>query len=148
MERKDEIVGWINENQSKSFICRELKCKQNTLNQYLKILYIEYKGNQGSKGKPSPFRNHVSFYLNKITFIISHKLKNKLIEDGIKDKRCEICGLDKWNDKEIPLELHHLDGNKKNNEICNLQILCPNCHAQTSNFCSKNIESYKNRLVK
>lgn len=40
---------------------------------------------------------------------------------------------------EIPLEVHHVDGDRLNNELSNLQLLCPNCHAQTDNYCGKNI---------
>lgn len=27
-----------------------------------------------------------------------------------------------------------MDGNRENNSLSNLQILCPNCHSQTDNF--------------
>ena len=40
--------------------------------------------------------------------------------------KCEVCGFDEF--KAI-LEVHHIDGNRKNNEIDNLIILCPNHHA-------------------
>lgn len=53
-------------------------------------------------------------------------------------RECEICGRTEWEGKEIPLCIHHKDGNHINNEISNLQILCPNCHAQTDNYCGKN----------
>lgn len=36
------------------------------------------------------------------------------------------------------MELHHIDGNTSNNKLENLQILCPNCHAQTDTFRAKN----------
>ena len=39
----------------------------------------------------------------------------------------------------IPLSLHHIDGNYKNNKVENLELLCPNCHALTDNFGSRNI---------
>lgn len=52
--------------------------------------------------------------------------------------KCEICNLTKWNNEDIPLELHHIDGDGLNNIKENLQLLCPNCHAQTDNFCGKN----------
>ena len=32
------------------------------------------------------------------------------------------------------LEIDHIDGDHKNNEKKNLQVLCPNCHALTPNF--------------
>ena len=48
--------------------------------------------------------------------------------------RCESCFLEKWKDCDIPLEVHHIDGDRTNNEINNLQLLCPNCHYLTDNF--------------
>lgn len=67
----------------------------------------------------------------------SHMLKLSLIRKGIKQRKCECCNLKDWNDKPIPIELHHIDGNSKNNELDNLMILCPNCHAQTDNYKSR-----------
>lgn len=54
---------------------------------------------------------------------------------------CEICKTSHWMGKEISLEVHHLDGNNKNNHQSNLQVLCLNCHAQTHNYKSKNIKT-------
>lgn len=51
--------------------------------------------------------------------------------------RCESCKLTKWLDQPIPLELHHIDGSRFNNEKENLQLLCSNCHAQTDTFKNK-----------
>ena len=51
---------------------------------------------------------------------------------------CEICAVSEWVEKKITLEIHHIDGDSKNNDVKNLQILCPNCHSQTDNFRSKN----------
>jgi 5-methylcytosine-specific restriction endonuclease McrA len=70
----------------------------------------------------------------------SSKLKNRLIAAGYKHARCEACGLTEWNGLPIPLELHHINGDSTDNRIENLRILCPNCHAQTSNR-GKNIGS-------
>ena len=39
----------------------------------------------------------------------------------------------------IPLEVHHIDGDSLNNEMSNLKLLCPNCHAFTDNYRGKNI---------
>ena len=49
---------------------------------------------------------------------------------------CELCG---WGEKNIytnsiPLEIHHIDGDYKNNQENNLQVLCPNCHSLTENY--------------
>lgn len=55
-------------------------------------------------------------------------------------RKCECCGLTEWQRQEIPLQVHHLDGDRLNNEEENLQLLCPNCHALTDNYCGKNIQ--------
>ena len=39
--------------------------------------------------------------------------------------KCAICG---YEDEEDVLEVHHIDSNRKNNNISNLIILCPICH--------------------
>lgn len=56
----------------------------------------------------------------------------------LRDWKCEKCGRTEWEGQKIPLCVHHIDGNHINNQIENLQVLCPNCHAQTDNYCGKN----------
>ena len=91
---------------------------------------ISYSGNKGGKGRPhSTSCVSALEYSQKNYGISSHRLKQKLIRDGLKEAKCEICGLSSWQGKEIPLELHHKDYNHYNNNLDNLQILCPNCHA-------------------
>ncbi len=68
----------------------------------------------------------------------SFKLKNRLIKEGIKKLECEVCGISSWRGKVLSLELHHKDGNRTNQHISNLELLCPNCHSQTETFRSKN----------
>lgn len=55
-------------------------------------------------------------------------------------RRCEKCGLTEWMGEEIPLQIHHIDGDHYNNELNNLQVLCLNCHALTKNFCKQKKE--------
>lgn len=54
--------------------------------------------------------------------------------------KCECCGLSEWMGKEITLEVHHEDGDSLNNELDNLQLLCPNCHSMTDNWRGKGIK--------
>ena len=65
-------------------------------------------------------------------------LKKYLIKLNIKEDKCEICGLNKWLEKTLTIVVHHIDGNRRNNELNNLQLLCPNCHSQTDNFSGRN----------
>ena len=138
LERKDEILKWIENKKTKSFICKELNCQEGTLNVWLKKIKVEYKGRSNwRKGIIILSKIPIEKYLQKNTYIGSNKLKQKLFDCGIKEKKCEKCKRTKWNRKEIPLQLHHKDGNKTNNELDNLQILCNNCHGQTDNYCKK-----------
>ena len=133
LKRKNEILNWINEHQSKAFICKNLNCKPETLNSYLKKMKINYSGNMGLKGiKRDTKRLPIEVLITK-DWIGSHKLKLRLIEDGVKEEKCEKCNNFKWLDEKIPLELHHKDGNRYNNKLENLKLLCPNCHALEPN---------------
>lgn len=74
-------------------------------------------------------------YFTGKQIVNSHQLKKILIRHGLKEKKCEKCNLSQWNNLDIPLQLHHKDGNHQNNKLDNLEILCANCHAQTDTFC-------------
>lgn len=67
-----------------------------------------------------------------------YTLKNFLIEEGLKENKCEICGIDEWLGQSLICQLHHKDGNRKNNHLSNLEMVCPNCHTQTDTWGTKN----------
>ena len=139
LERKQEILQWISENQPKAYMCRELKCKPETLNSYLKKMNIDYEGNQSGKGfTKQKSKWTLEEYLQNSADIQTNKVRTKLLEEGIKEHRCECCGLTEWLGEPIPLELHHIDGNRTNNVLENYQLLCPNCHAFTDSYRGKN----------
>lgn len=130
LDRKEDILRWIDEKRPKGYICQQLVCKPETLNSYLKKMGIEYAGQPG-RGVPLKKTGYLTAeeYIHSGSVVKSHILKGKLIRDGIKKKECEICGVSMWQGVELPLELHHKDRNHYNNEINNLAILCPNCHS-------------------
>src|SRR3712207_555360 len=128
LERRSCIEKWIAEHRPKAFICRELRCKPVTLDSYLSKMQIEYAGNMGGKGKRCPARKKAQEFLRKGSFISSHKLRLKLLEDQLKEQGCERCNNIEWMGEPIPIELHHVNGDRFDNRIENLQLLCPNCH--------------------
>lgn len=65
------------------------------------------------------------------------RLKHRLLSEGLKERRCECCGLTDWLGHPVPLELHHKDGDRTNNLLRNLELVCPNCHALTDNYRGK-----------
>lgn len=71
----------------------------------------------------------------------SSRLKPHLIK--IRGHVCECCKLERWLDSPITLEVHHIDGDRTNNDITNLQLLCPNCHSVTDSWKGRNKNSKK-----
>lgn len=144
LERKAEILQWIEEERPKNYMCQQLGCKQETLNSYLKKMGIEYAGQQNKKGQQKGTNTYLPalHYIENHLPIQSHKLKEKLIRDGIKQNCCELCGVSEWRGVKLPLELHHKNGNHQDNELENLQILCPNCHSIQEGNGGANIGKY------
>lgn len=99
-------------------------------------------GKSWSKGKVFGSRRELDSYLVNGKACLSDRLKKRLIKEGIKEHKCESCGLVEWLGKPIALELDHIDGDRYNNLLENLRVLCPNCHAQTSTYRGKNIGKY------
>lgn len=73
-------------------------------------------------------------------------LKRALVD--IRGYKCESCGLDKWKDVDIPLTVHHIDGNACHNILENLKLLCWNCHSITDNFSRRNKKSTRSYRYK
>lgn len=105
---------------------------------YIKKLQLDtshFKGQGWNKGENFGPKRPISDYLSNKFSITSHKLRIRLIKEGFFEHKCYQCNNTIWNNKPIPLELEHIDGNHSNNSLDNLILLCPNCHAQTSTYC-------------
>lgn len=50
--------------------------------------------------------------------------------------KCMKCGWDEVNPTTgiVPIQLEHKDGNSKNHDLKNIELLCPNCHSLTPTF--------------
>lgn len=65
-------------------------------------------------------------------------LKRRLLAGGLKEPRCERCGIEDWLGERLSLALHHVNGDNRDDRLENLALLCPNCHSQTENFAGRN----------
>lgn len=74
--------------------------------------------------------------LNNKVYVRSKSLKEKLIKAEIFTHKCmgDNCDITEWRGRPLTLELDHIDGNKRNNSLTNLRLLCPNCHSQTDTW--------------
>jgi hypothetical protein len=78
----------------------------------------------------------------------SFKLKKRLFEEGLKVPQCELCGwAGRSADGRIPVELDHINGNRNDNRIDNMQILCPNCHSLQPTHRGKNKKVHLARVL-
>jgi hypothetical protein len=114
----------------------------NTFKRYAVKLGI-YKPNQGLKGKNKEYKGNNKILLDEILKGMhpsyqTFKLKIRLLSEGIFENKCLKCSLSEWNNEQLDMELDHIDGDRTNHILTNLRMLCPNCHAQTPTYRSKN----------
>ena len=105
----------------------------------LGVDYSHFTGQAWNKNPKNPvYRGKHLPKLCEHSSLSSANVKELVYRLGLKENKCEICGIIEWQGKPITCELHHINGNSTDNRIKNLQILCPNCHSQTDNFRSRN----------
>ena len=140
---KEELEKVVSESKSIAEICRKLNCinSRYTLVNKLRSYDIDISHLLGQAWNKDNFV-YDKFEYGKV--IISAAALPALIYK--RGHKCQECGLEKWNDQDIPLEVHHLDGDKLNNVEDNLILLCPNCHALTDNYRGKNANKKKSYI--
>ena len=77
-----------------------------------------------SRACANKHRTGIQYKINrpKENVVSERALKIRLLKD--RGRICERCG---YNKPEI-LQIHHKDRNRSNNNIDNLELICPNCH--------------------
>jgi hypothetical protein len=146
MEINDEkIIEICDSSLSMSIAASKLGIHFNTLKRRATKLGV-YNPNQSGKGLKKHKRD--GFDKIPISEIIegkhpqyqTNKLRIRLISEGLKEKKCELCGITEWNNKPISFELDHINGIRNDHKLENLRIICPNCHSQTTTYRAKNIK--------
>jgi len=140
----EDLKVAVSENKSIAGVLRQLGLRPIGGNyRTMNFLFKEYSfdtshftgqgWNQGLLFKPKKvLANDEIFTINsayKCTWRLRERYKKAT---GI--THCEKCGLSVWQGAPIPLEIHHINGTNTDNRFDNLQLLCPNCHAQTNNY--------------
>jgi hypothetical protein len=65
-------------------------------------------------------------------------LKVRLLKEDLKADVCERCGLGEWHGRSLSKALHHINGDRLDNRIENLELLCPNCHSHSDTYSGRN----------
>lgn len=75
-------------------------------------------------------------------------LKRTLIKEGILKDECALCGAPPfWRGAKLTLILDHIDGNRRDNRVENLQLVCPNCNSQLPTFSGRNTLRARERAL-
>ena len=112
--------------------------------------------NKGIKNRRNGKRRYSleEILVENSTYSNTSRVKKMLYKANLLDEVCVRCGIEggKTNfptmegfNNTLVLQLDHINGIHNDNRIENLRILCPNCHSQTTTFCSKNnkLQEYK-----
>lgn len=152
---KEELIPIIKESYTIADVCRKCGWKPTGANYKIVHKYIKEYGLDVSHftGKCTNIGNKlnthnakpITEFLTKNSYIKTSSLKLKIIKEGLKVYKCEKCGATHWNDEQIVLQLHHINGDSSDNRLENLMLLCPNCHSQTENYCGNHNQRYKTK---
>lgn len=111
-----------------------------TLDKYIKLLNIDISHFEDTKKDLYYARAKIRRVPKEEIFFKNSKLDRAYLRTVVKRDcliiyKCAECGITTWLNKELSLELDHINGCHNDNELDNLRWLCPNCHSQTKTYC-------------
>ena len=155
---KDELKKAITTSYSYRQVLSKIRLREaggnyTQLKRYIKEFNFDtkhFKGqawNKGFRGIGKP-RIPTQKILVRDSDFQSYKLKRRLFREHLKPQCCEKCGwAQKTVDGYLPLELHHLNGDRRDNRLENLRILCPNCHSLEPTYRARKLKKSNGRVA-
>ena len=120
-----------------------------TLHKYINKYNIDVLHFNANAVGTQKLHNFIKIPLDKILienskYLSTNTLKKRLYKEGLKEKKCELCGQDEnWHGEHMSLIIDHINGINNDNRFENLQIVCPNCNATLPTFSGKKYEKEK-----
>ena len=96
--------------------------------------FLSEAGAKGGRATGMPLEKA----LVKNSPLAGQRIKRRLLESGLLPIECatpECPVKTEWKGKRLVLVLDHINGDRTDNRIENLRLLCPNCNSQTETFC-------------
>lgn len=95
-----------------------------------------------SKRRASRFKFTDEEIFRKNSHACQSTVKERFLTLYPEKYKCKCTQGPTWMGRPLTLELEHKDGDRKNNELSNLEFLCPNCHGITPTYGSKNSRKF------
>ena len=144
----DELKDLVSQSIHYADLMRKLEYTANRgnslkgLKSYLSDNNIDTSHFNKYKNRNYKLSNNIKISLEDImvensTYTNLTRFKERLIKSNLLEYKCSCCGITTWNNQSLILQLHHINGNNRDNRLENLTFLCPNCHSQTENYSGK-----------
>lgn len=116
------------------------RAKEQVLAAGLDVSHFLGKASRRGLTRPGSYARSLAEVLVRGDRLVSTaSLRKRLLAEGLLLRECATCRRHEWEGRPVPLELDHVNGDRKDNRLENLRLLCPNCHAQTDTYRGRNI---------
>jgi len=151
---KNDFENLIKVSKNKTDVLNRLELRNNGGNYNTLTRYIEnFKIDISHFKRPSYENLKVdkidmkNILVENSTYSNNCSLKNRLYNEGYKERRCELCNQDEnWEGKKMSLILDHKNGIHSDNRFENLRIVCPNCNATLETHGGKNLKKKPKKI--